>query len=98
MIHEAFATDPTPDLPLNVGFGLLADVHLGRCDVRLAPSIRHFQFAVSAMFFPVWNKKFPVPIAGNSSKEVPCFSVFSERGGPFCSKFPVFSRRSGNFK
>ena len=25
MIHEAFATDPTPDLPLNVGFGSLAD-------------------------------------------------------------------------
>jgi hypothetical protein len=22
MIHEAFATDPTPDLPLNVGFEL----------------------------------------------------------------------------
>jgi hypothetical protein len=24
MIHEAFATDPTPDLPLNVGFGSLS--------------------------------------------------------------------------
>jgi hypothetical protein len=26
MIHEAFATDPTHDLPLNVGFGSLTDV------------------------------------------------------------------------
>jgi hypothetical protein len=61
---------------------------LGRCDVRFAPTIRHFQFAVSAIFFRAWNKKFPVPIAGNSSKEVPCFSAFSKRGGGLSLEIP----------
>jgi hypothetical protein len=34
-----------------------------------------------ALSFPVWNKKFPVLIAGNSSKEVPVSMGFSKRGG-----------------
>jgi hypothetical protein len=32
------------------------------------------------MFFPVWNKKFPVPIAGNSSNEVSGFKGFVQAG------------------
>ena len=38
MIHEAFATDPTPDLPLNVGFGSLADIYNCISDVLGHPA------------------------------------------------------------
>jgi hypothetical protein len=61
-----------PECPLWVISGRA----LGPLYVRFAPTSRHFQFAVSAMSFPVWNKKFPVLIAGNSSKEVPFFNGF----------------------
>ena len=43
MIHEAFATDPTPDLPLNVGFGSEADIRERIRDVRFGPRSRHAQ-------------------------------------------------------
>jgi hypothetical protein len=36
MIHEAFATDPTPDLPLNVGFGSEADALVSGCHLNRA--------------------------------------------------------------
>jgi len=50
------------------------------------------------MFFPVWNKKFPVPIAGNSSKEVPCFSAFSKRGGGLSLEIPCIFPQIREFK
>jgi hypothetical protein len=43
------------------------------------------------MFFPVWNKKFPIPIAGNSSKKSGVSMSLSKRGDAFHAKFPVFS-------
>ena len=46
--------------------------------------------------FPCCNKKFPVPIAGNSSKEVSCFNGFMQAGRAFQRKFPIFSPESGN--
>lgn len=46
---------------------------------------------LSAMLFPVCNRKFPVPIAGNSPKEVSCFNGFVQAGRGVSPKFPVFS-------
>jgi hypothetical protein len=51
---------------------------------------------LGAVPFPVCNKKIPVPIAGNSSKDVSCFNGLCKRGGAFQLKFPVFSHGSGN--
>jgi hypothetical protein len=41
MIHEAFATDPTPDLPLNVGFGSEADALVRRLSSQSGYRGRH---------------------------------------------------------
>jgi hypothetical protein len=53
-------------------------------------------FAVTAVPFRVRSKKFPVLIAGNSSKEASCFNGFVQVVRAFRQKFPVFSRLSGN--
>ena len=53
---------------------------------------------LGAMFFPVCNEKFPVRIAGNSSRKSRVSIGLCRRGGAFQGKFPVFSRRSGNFR
>ena len=38
---------------------------------------------LGAMLFPVWNKKFPDPIAGNSSKDVSYFKGLLSGEGAF---------------
>jgi hypothetical protein len=48
------------------------------------------------MFFPVRNKKFPIPIAGNSSKEVSRFNGFVQAGRGASTEIPCIFPRSGN--
>jgi hypothetical protein len=43
---------------------------------------------LGAILFPVSNKKFPVSIAGNSSKKVSCFSGFVQAGRGLSTEIP----------
>ena len=53
---------------------------------------------LGAMFLPVCNQKFPVPIAGNSSKEVSCFNGFVPKGeGRFQFEIPCIFPRIREF-
>ena len=99
---SARPTSPSPKASCDARpvhtFGSLADAHLGRCDVRFAQQADVLNSLLVAMSFPVCNKKFPVPIAGNSSKKASCFKGLYKWGGAFQLKFPVFSRGSGNLR
>jgi hypothetical protein len=69
-----------PADPTDVRFGSKADAYLALCDGRFAPINRHSPFAVKRDAFPVIDKKFPVPISGNPSKEASCFNAFVQAG------------------
>ena len=79
-----------------VRFGSLADGHVSRRDVRFAPTSRHPNSLLAELVFPVCNTKFPVPTAGNSSKEVLCFDGFVPAGRGVSTEIPCIFPRSGN--
>ena len=84
---------------LNVRLGSEADAHLGRCDVRFASITQTFSNSLlSAMLFPVCNKKFPVPIAGNSSKNVPRFNGSLQAGRGVSTEIPCIFPRIREFR
>ena len=72
----------------NVRLGSLADLCLGCCDVRLTPINTHSNSLLGATRFPVSDKKFPVPIAGNSSIEAACFNEFVQAGRDLSRQIP----------
>jgi hypothetical protein len=71
---------------------------LGRCDVRFAQQADVLNSLLVAMSFPVCNKKFPVPIAGNSSKEVSCFKGFVQAGRGVSPEIPCIFPRIREFE
>jgi hypothetical protein len=77
--------------------------HLRTCAWAAAMSASHqqadiFQFAVSARFFPIWNKKNSLfQLQGIRPKKSRVSMGFRQAGRASRVKFPVFSRRSGSF-